>query len=433
MKIDSTINYIIEFLIGSQDRSLLDFVSYLPCADNSQGKVVIVQSSFFEDGIYGTEKSVPSIPLQVIDGVPLLFGEPVIERDGARVVLHADIIASTYFLMSRYEEMARPNVRDIHGRFPGKESLPYKAGFISSPVVEEYGKLLRKCLRMAGIHVDEPVPHFSHIYLTHDVDVPWINYSLMGAFKRICGEIYHHRRLVIYPLLNYLGYPEKDSRYTFQYLIEADNRIKNAESVYFIKSGGRIKPMDADPYISKRGFLRLKKLLNTAKATLGYHLSYEAGQDTSKISSELFLLRKKIDSDITYSRNHYLASREPSDFLTLIKNGITDDFTMGYADVAGFRLGTCRPVRWINPSTGHLTDLLLHPLTIMDCSLTASQYMGLDEINSQEYGDGLIEKTFQNGGELSLLWHNNSDSGDMNSIDWKNYLHFLNTVANRYS
>ena len=33
----------------------------------------------------------------------------------------------------------------------------------------------------------------------------------------------------------------------------------------------------------------------------------------------------------------------------MIRAGITDDFTMGYADIAGFRLGTCRSVRWINP------------------------------------------------------------------------------------
>ena len=33
----------------------------------------------------------------------------------------------------------------------------------------------------------------------------------------------------------------------------------------------------------------------------------------------------------------------------LEKAGITDDFTIGYPDVAGFRLGTSRPVHWINP------------------------------------------------------------------------------------
>ncbi len=41
--------------------------------------------------------------------------------------------------------------------------------------------------------------------------------------------------------------------------------------------------------------------------------------------------------------------------------GITDDYTMGYADQVGFRLGTARPVRCIYPATRHLSRrLTLH-------------------------------------------------------------------------
>ena len=87
------------------------------------------------------------------------------------LVLHADLIASTYFLISRYEEMVQPNKRDVHGRFPGKESLPYRAGFIDSPLVDEYGKLLRSQLRGTGCKVPESQQQIRKIYLTHDVDL----------------------------------------------------------------------------------------------------------------------------------------------------------------------------------------------------------------------------------------------------------------------
>lgn len=428
---DETIHYIVDFIINAKDSTFGEFVSYQHYSDNLKSKVLIQPSSFFDEDVYGTKKSLPQLPLQKIEDTPILFGEPVIEQKNGIVILHADIIASTYFLITRYEEMVRKDVRDKFGRFPGKESLPYRAGFISTPIVEEYGKLLRKCLRLAGIHVEEPTPHFSHIYLTHDVDTPWTHYSLTGAIKRICGELYHHQRFILHPLLNYLGYPDNDPGYTFKYLIEADHQIADAECIYFIKSGGHIKPMDSEPYILEKGFSRLRELLGNAKTTLGYHVSYEAGKDTGKIQKELDILRKTIGSNITYSRNHYLASCEPSDFQVLIENGITDDFTMGYADVAGFRLGTCRSVRWIDPTSGCLTKLTLHPLTIMDVSLTSPQYMGLNEISSQKYGDMLIEKTFLLGGELTLLWHNNISSGDIHSIDWNNYLHFLHIIEKK--
>lgn len=431
MKNQDTVNYIIEFLLGTDDSMIKEMVSYQQFSYESKVRVLIQPSSFFNDDVYGKEKSLPSLPLQMIDNIPIFYGEPVIEQQNGIVLLRADIIASTYFLISRYEEIVRKDIRDKYGRFPGKDSLPYRAGFISTPIVEEYGKLLRKCLRLAGIHVDEPTPHFSHIYLTHDVDTPWTHYSLAGAIKRICGELYHHQRFILHPLLNYFGYPDNDPGYTFKYLIDADCQIVEAQSIYFVKGGGHIKPMDSEPYIFEKGFSRIKKLLCDSKATLGYHVSYEAGKDVDKIQKELDVLREKVGSNITYSRNHYLASCEPSDFKILIKNGITDDFTMGYADVAGFRLGTCRPVSWVDPTSGCLTKLILHPLTIMDVSLTSPQYMGLDEISSQKYGDMLIEKTFLRGGELTLLWHNNISTGDIHSIDWNNYLHFLLSIKEK--
>ena len=92
--------------------------------------------------------------------------------------------------------------------------------------------------------------------------------------------------------------------------------------------------------------------------------------------------------------------------LALIEVGITDDFTMGYADMAGFRLGTCRPVNWINPKTKQLTSLCLHPLAIMDGSLNDKRYMNLNAHEAYEYCIRLINQVKNWNGELVLLWHN---------------------------
>lgn len=81
---------------------------------------------------------------------------------------------------------------------------------------------------------------------------------------------------------------------------------------------------------------------------------------------------------------------------------------MGYPDVAGFRLGTSRPVRWINPATRRISLLTLHPLTIMDCTLEEKKYMALPEEEAYEYCTLLIRAIQKAGGELVLLWHNTS-------------------------
>ena len=86
--------------------------------------------------------------------------------------------------------------------------------------------------------------------------------------------------------------------------------------------------------------------------------------------------------------------------------GITDDYSIGFADYAGFRLLTSRPVRWINPKSLQLTTLTLHPLTIMDCTLSNDNYMNLSEDEAYYACQQIIDKTYQNSGELTILWHN---------------------------
>ena len=79
---------------------------------------------------------------------------------------------------------------------------------------------------------------------------------------------------------------------------------------------------------------------------------------------------------------------------------------MGYADVAGFRLGTCRPVRFINPNTRQLTELTLHPLILRDLTLSDQKAMGLSHEEAEQVASDLVRTTARYNGELTLLWHN---------------------------
>lgn len=106
------------------------------------------------------------------------------------------------------------------------------------------------------------------------------------------------------------------------------------------------------------------------------------------------------------SRHNFLALGEPEDTREMIATGIRHDYSMGYADIAGFRLGTCRAVRAINPNNRALTDLTMHPLTAMDYTLTNADAMALGEGEAFDYMIQLISQIEQYGGEVNLLWHN---------------------------
>lgn len=412
-----TITYIIEFLLHGNNH-LISEVGYTH--DISQFKnyrIVIIPSNFFDDGIYGTAQSMPQLPLNTIEQVPLLFGKPLLRKEGDTLVVEADIIASSYFLLSRYEEMLNPNTsRDEHGRFIGKKSLPYQAGFIDRPIVDEYGELLRGWLRQQGCNVIEPEGKYNNIFLTHDVDS-------LAYFRHLRGTIggflrgFLHKDYAVKVVLKSLFSLANDPAYTFPWIYERDKQVQRAVPIYFIKAASHIKGFDYPGYKLKgKDFKRFVKhtLNNCPNAQFGLHASYQSGYQPSLIVKEQQKLQKAFPKQsITSARHHYLHALQPEDMMYLIKSGVTDDYTMGYADIAGFRLGTCRAVKWINPTTKKLTKLTLHPLTVMDCTLSNDNYMNLNYVDALHYVKDLLLKTKKHGGEVVLLWHNTAISDSL--------------------
>jgi hypothetical protein len=405
------IRYLLRFLVGGYfTDDVTRFVGYT--SDESlfpDYKVVIVPSGFFDEGTYGTVKTRPAVPLKNIGRVPFLFGTPDVKRVGDTIVVHADIVASAYFLLSRYEEILHRDIRDEHGRFPGRASLPQRAGFIDRPVVDEYGKLLRKWLNENGVCVDERLPSVRKIYLTHDVDVPFSG----RKWRNVARKVLSGRNLITAIREKYLPL-EEDPYYTFPWMLEQNKILQHAtgvdrcQSLLFFRAGGTGR--QDRPYYDLRGkdIQSLYSLCKQYDVTIGLHSSYQAGKNPSRIFSEKKNLEDAFGKEIKHNRHHFLASREPEDMEYLEKAGFTDDYTTGYADVAGFRLGTSLSVRYINPVTRRLSNLILHPLTIMDCTLNEIKYMNLTGDRAEEYCMRLIRHIRDVNGELMLLWHNTS-------------------------
>ena len=372
-------------------------------------KVVIVPSGFFDDGTYGTNKTKPSIPLESIEGVPFLFGTSEIEIVGDTIVVHADLVASAYFLISRYEEMIHRDLRDEHGRFPGRESLPRRAGFIDRPVVDEYGRLLRKWLNDRGVNTEELVPFIRNINLTHDVDEPFYCRTWRNVARRIIA-----RQNPVVAIRDKYKPLEKDMYYTFPWMLKQDSMLQQkvgksrCKSFLFFKAGGDTEQDKPRYNLYGNDIWSLINLCRNYGAIIGLHSSYRAGIKPSFILSEKKRLEDAIGTEVLHNRHHFLTSREPEDMEYLVKAGITDDYTIGYADVAGFRLGTSLPVRFINPVTRCLTSLILHPLIIMDSTLNERKYMNFTADRAEEYCDRLINNIRNVNGELTILWHNTS-------------------------
>ena len=366
------VEYIIQFLVYGDEHAAKQ-VGYT--ADESQwGKyrVVIVPS-----GHLGKEIVVPELDRCAVDKVT---GDE--EMRHATWIIRTDIVYNTFFFISRAEELIN-HQRDEHGRFLAKHSILGQNNRLMIPTVDEYARMLMKLLDMPM-----PTPLFSHIYLTHDVDT-------IEQYRHWRGALGGILRGKVREVLASLKDIHNDPAFTFSWLISQDKKVENAEVIYFIKDTLG-KGYDYPQYdINGKDFEQTKRLIEHSEAHLGLHSSYYGvSEDATAMQYPLH-------------RSHYLRC-SIDNMQRLADMGITDDFTMMFPDQVGFRLQTTRAVRWINPKTMQLTHLVLHPMAVMDCTLSNANYMNLSEDEAYFECQRLFEKIYQNAGEVVLLWHNTS-------------------------
>ena len=316
-----------------------------------------------------------------------------------KTIIRTDIVYNAFFFISRAEESYNTE-RDEHDRFAAKFSILGHNGRLQVPLLDEYARQLLKLL-----NCPLPAPGFGHIYLTHDIDA----ISKYRSLRGFLGGLKRGEAKQVWAALRDI---HNDPYYTFPWFIEQDAKVKNADVIYFVKRTQGLG-YDAPQYPRwGRDFKQLKHMLRHNNVYLGVHGSYYG--DIPKIEySRMF-------------RAHYLRT-SLRQLQHLVKAGYTDDFTTGFADEAGFRLQTTRAVRWINPSSYKLTNLTLHPLMIMDTTLSSENYMNLSEDEAYFLCERIIEKVRLHHGDLCLLWHNSNITPD--NYHRSLYVQILNYLA----
>ena len=309
------------------------------------------------------------------------LGKVQIEQPAkGKAIIRTDIVYNTFFFISRAEESFNTE-RDQHDRFSANYSILGQNSRLQVPLLDEYARQLLKLLNCSL-----PTPGFGHIYLTHDIDAISQYRSLRGAL----GGLKRGERKQVLAAWRDI---HNDPYYTFPWLIQQDAKVKDAETIYFVKRTSG-KGYDYPQYpLWGRDYKQLKHMLRHNNVYLGVHGSYY-GDIPAIEYSRMF-------------RTHFLRT-SLRQLQQLVKAGYTDDFTSGFADEAGFRLQTTRAVRWINPSSYKLTNLTLHPLMIMDTTLSNENYMNLSEDEAYFLCENIIEKVRMHHGDLCILWHNTS-------------------------
>jgi len=312
-----------------------------------------------------------------------------------------DIIASSFYMLSRYEEyLAFTN--DIHGRFTARESLAYKADFLQKPVVHLWVNLLQKAILKQKPDFLFPTRIFTQL---NSIDID-IAYAFKGkSFLRLTGgfirSLFRFNFQDLNDRISYI-FGAKDPYDTYQILKEIQEQ-SNAETIYFFQVGTQ-GTYDKNLSLNKVMIQLISKV--SKYVDLGLHPSYQSNNQPNIVEKEKTDLSKIIEKPITKSRQHYLKMSFPNTYEDLISIGITDDYTMGFADQIGFRAGMAISFQFYNLEKEQQRPLTIHPFQVMDGSL--KDYMQLSPKEAIKQAQTIKKTTKEIHGRFVSIFHNSS-------------------------
>jgi hypothetical protein len=301
-------------------------------------------------------------------------------------VFDFEVFAASFYFLSRYEEYVSSE-RDEHLRFEGKNSLAYENGFLERPLIDEWAYKIAEIIKKTFQEFEVKKRTFTYIP-TLDIDRPF--YFRNERFIRKLAKFV-------------LGGLKKDPFDVYQQVADWDKRF-NLKTIYFFLVGTK-HVNDVSPGSGNKLY---QSVIRQAVKThqIGMHPSYFAALNPEEVDHEKKQLAEISGTEINISRQHYLMLRLPKTYRSLIDAGIKADYTLAFADVAGFRASTCTPFLWYDLELEKSTDLTLYPTAVMDQTLR--RYMNLTPAEALQFIIQLMQNVKAVNGTFISLWHNES-------------------------
>ena len=371
--------------------------SYTPLANREI--YIIPQGLLFEQGVNSSLASI--LPLTPPSGDAYTSYCPPAEKADNRIILNEDILATSFFLLSRYEEYL-PFQADIHGRFSASQSVAYRQGFLRRPLINEWAIELGNLIESLFTEVTYKRSQFKQ-FNTFDVDQAF-KYKNKGFLRTIGAFIKNNNKERSAVLLG----KEHDPFDTFSD-IEKWHKEKNTELMFFILLGDHGE-FDKNINFQNTDFQNIIRKIAT-KYPIGIHPSYRTNdlvnqKGVAQLLKEKMRLEKITNQKIEHSRQHFLKLRFPETYESLLSVGITHDYSMGYSDDIGFRASICSPFFWYDLSQEKTTNLMIHPFQVMD--VTLKNYLKLSPEKAIIDIMQLKDNVKNVRGKFVLLWHNSS-------------------------
>lgn len=329
-----------------------------------------------------------------------------------------DIFAASFYLLSRYEEYL-PHNKDYYGRYAHQNSIAHQMDFVKIPLVNFWIADLKKNLQQCFPELLFPEKNFS-FFPTYDIDMAW-SYKEKGWARNIAGFI----KSPAADRLFVLGGSKKDPYDCYDFL-DRLHEEHHVSPLYFFLAAK--KNGEYDKHILPTN-PAMNALINrhVNKYEIGLHPSWQSNEAPHLLTEEKTTLETITGKSVSASRQHYIKFDLPHTYERLVATGITDDYSMGYGSINGFRASVASPFRWFNLLQNEITALCIHPFCFMDANCFYEE-----GLSAQESFTELKEFYYsckKINGKLITVFHNNFLGTDKKFSGWKDlYSNFISQV-----
>lgn len=349
--------------------------------------------------------------------IPNLYGTGNVEVSDSEIICNIDIFSSCFFMLSRMEEK-NSTIKDNHNRFQSNNSIAFKFGFLDRPIVDEYTEMLWNMLSYLQPSLIRKQHNFKK-FITCDVDWPYdpVRRSLKKSLKKFVGDLLKRKDIMsavttlkLY-LYHQLGLKQGDIyRSSIDWMMDVNEKVGNKISFYFISFA--TTELDSTFDLTSSDMIELLQSISARGHEIGLHPGYNTFQHEKNFKKSVETLKHAMDiaginQQSIGGRMHYLRWDASITASLWAKNGLAYDSTLSFADLSGFRCGTCREFSMFDLNEKSHLQLKQRPLINMECTVISPMYEGLGYSNqAMERFKYFIRKTSQYNGNYTLLWHN---------------------------
>ena len=211
---------------------------------------------------------------------------------------------------------------------------------------------------------------------------------------------------------------QKDPFESYEWLHQLHQQY-NLQPLYFFLVAEKNGQYDKNILPHKDAMWKLIKQ-HAKKYNIGLHPSWQSGDNPSLLKKEKLQLEAMSDiGQATLSgqtgfksRQHFIRLNLPEGYNRLIEARITDDYSMGYGSINGFRASVASSFYWYNLEKEEQTPLQIHPF----CFMNANSFYEQKQSAQQTFNEMIhyLSVCKNVNGTLITIWHNNflGDAGE---------------------